>query len=261
MPLAQHIRIRTRDDSVIAATPEARRILANTVLRYGRETTLLAFSLADHHLHLQAACTHGVAGELARRIQLSLTRSLGLTAGFDPVYRKPIEDARHQRNVFHYLMKQAPHHGLDLDPLLEGTNLPDLLGLRVIGAYTAQNLRRRLPRLTRNELLAHLGLDELRPAHGPPELILDAAAAAMARPDINGKSPDALRARRAALDVASHLRPAELRSLLAISRASLYRLREMPADPAVVKAIRLQLGLMQHKRDALARAETFDAAL
>jgi hypothetical protein len=56
-------------------------------------------------------------------------------------------------------LTQIKRHGVThLDPLLEATNLPDLLGLRSVGRYTAANVRRVLPRIQRGQLLEMLDL-------------------------------------------------------------------------------------------------------
>ena len=135
--LGYHIRIRLNDDRVIASTPAAQRTLARVVLCQARWCCLLVFALADTHLHLLVACSRKEAGKLARRIEIQLSHQLDLSVGFTPAYIVPIRDGRHFYNTFYYILNQNRHHQLESDPLREATNLWDLLGLRVVGRYSA----------------------------------------------------------------------------------------------------------------------------
>jgi len=214
------------------------------ILDQGRTARLLNFSIPDTHAHINAACGVAASYELARRVELSLGRRLRLPVGFERARIKPILDLWHQNNLFTYVFNQYRHHGLDWDPTFEATNLPDLLGLRLIGAYTIDNVRGALPRVRRQQLLTWFGCDRIPPADGPVEQLLDAAAAAAALPSLCGSSRDVIAARRAALEIAAGQRQQnELTELLQISRSSLHRLRQRPANQRLVEAIRLQLGL------------------
>lgn len=42
----------------------------------------------------------------------------------------PVVDQGHLVHTFRYVLDQAHHHGIDDDPWLEGTSLPELVGLR-----------------------------------------------------------------------------------------------------------------------------------
>lgn len=247
MGLGYFIRIRARDDRVLAPIPEEKRVLARVVLNQGRETHLLAFGLADNHLHIEAACNRVVAGELARRIELSLGRRLNVDAGFQPARVDPIKDGRHLYNAFKYALGQDRRHDLDNDPLREASILPDLLGLRVLGRYAAADVRRWLPRIKRRDLLECCGIPELVPLDGPVELVVDAALAAAALPDLSGSSNETTRARRAVIEVIGRRLPTrELAQRLLVSERRVYDLKSAgPADGMLVMAIQLQLGLRQ----------------
>lgn len=216
-----------------------------------REAGLLAFGLADTHLHSENACDRQVAGELAKRIELSLDRRLGHRCGFAPVYLKPIEDARHLYSAFRYIVRQQQRHGIDTDPLHEASNLHDLLGLRLLGASTIVPVRRLLPRVTRAELLELFGISELQPADGPLAQVVAATLAAAALPALAGSSQQVVSARRAAIEVvAGRLPAAGLAALLGISVRRLYELRHEPPDPALVRAVKLQLHLLARVGDS-----------
>ncbi len=244
-PLGHHITLRLRSDRVLTPTPTERRIAARVILEQGRAAKLINFSIPDTHAHMNAACGDAASNELARRVELSLGRRLHLPVGFEPARVKPIRDVWHHSNLFTYVFNQYQHHGLDWDPYFEATNLPDLLGLRPNGAYTIDNVQRALPRVQRKQLLKWFSCDAIPPADGPMERLLDAAAAAAALPSLHGSSRDVLATRRAAVEIADGQlqRNGDLTELLQISRTSLYRLRQRPADQRLVEAIRLQLGL------------------
>jgi hypothetical protein len=242
MPLAQHIRLRRKDNSVIAPTTCAQRIVARAVLERGETFGLLAFSAADTHVHMKSACSHAEGEEYARQVEISITKQLG-GAGFAEAKVDPIAEQWHLHNLCDYILRQDRRHGIEhLDPLRECSNLPDLLGARLLGAYTLGNLKRALPRWRRDDFLRLIGVSELEPADGPLELLREAAAAAICRPELAGNAREVTAGLTAAAKVAEGLLPrARLATLLGVSRRTVYRLKDREADPALVHAIRLQL--------------------
>jgi hypothetical protein len=251
MALGQHLVFRLADNRVIAPSPEERRQVARALLELARQAELLAFGLADTHLHLLAGCAREAAGQLARRVEISLVQRLSLEVGFVPAYLKPVDEGNHLYRAFTYVLEQTTHHGLSWDPLHEASNLPDLLGMRLLGAYTAATVRRRLPRITRQDLLSRMGIGELQPVDGPAELVTRAALAAAGLPSLNGKFPEAVEARRAVVQLLRDLPLAQRAVLLGVADRTVRDLRRRPADPRLVQAIRLQLGLMQQRAQAL----------
>ena len=241
MSVAQHIMLRLVDDRVIAATKDARRLVARSVLRIGRSFGLLAFRSADSHIHNQAACSAREAGELARRIELSLGRLLALPVGFERARIKPVRDQRHAMNLFDYVFRQEERHGTELDPLFTASNLPDLLGIRLTGAYTRANVAARLPRVSDDQLAGYLGLAS---SEAPIRLddLADCAATAFALRDLRGRPREATAARRAAIAaVAGRATTAELAELLGVSARAVSLLRRGPVRQEAVRAVRLQL--------------------
>jgi hypothetical protein len=253
--LGEHIRCRLRNDGPIAATPERRRVVARIILEKGRDFDLLAFGLADTHLHL-AKGEAGAGGELARRVEIAITRRFGLEVGFERVRIEAVVDIWHLYRVFEYVLRQDRRHKIETDPLREATNLPDLLGLRGIGGYTAGNVRRLLPRVTRGQLLELLGAPKLAPADGPVERIVQSAAAAICRPQLIGYSHEVQAARRAVIAIAEdRLGSPRLAALLDVHRATVNRLRKMPPDGVLVERTRFQLGLFQARWEAAVGVE------
>jgi hypothetical protein len=260
--LGYHISLRLCEDRVLTPTPAERRIAARVILGQGRAANLVNFSIPDTHAHMNCATDRTTSNELARRVELSLGKRLHLPIGFDRARVKPVRDVWHQMRVFNYLFDQYRKHGLDWDPLFEGTSLPDLLGLRLIGTYTQENVRRYLPRVRKEQLLTWLGCSSISPADGPPELLLDAAAAAAALPSLTGRSQEVQAARRAIVEIAGpQLRQRPLAELMGISRTSLHRLKQRPVDQQLVQAVRLQLGLRAAKAAATNRKEEAGIAL
>jgi hypothetical protein len=245
MPLGHHICMRLVNDAVLAPDIQRQRALARVVLAKAEGCGLLAFALADNHLHIETADERAAAGELARVIELSLGRVLGLEVGFTPAYIRPILDAHHLYATFRYVLRQPQHHQLPVDPRREASNLPDLLGLRVLGAYTRANVRERLPRIQRADLLELLGVTELRCAQSPAEWICEAALAASALPDLHGKSAEVVATRRAIIRIASgQVSARTVAAWLNVRARAVFELRNGPVDQHLVEAITRQLHLM-----------------
>jgi hypothetical protein len=209
-----------------------------------RGLALLAFGLADNHLHLLLACARELAAQLAKVVELSLRRRLALPVPFGPAHLTPVEDSRHLDRAFRYVLRQPERHGIDGDPHREASSLPDLLGLRPLGGFTAANVRRELPRIKRHDLLELLGVADLQPADGPVEWTVEATLAAAALPSLAGTARAIVVARRAALSVLSdRVPPRRAAEALGICDRTLRRTRRAPVDAALVEAIRGQLRL------------------
>lgn len=242
--VGHHIFIRRCDDRVIAPTTREQRILARTVLGKGREFGLIAFSMADTHLHMENLGKREESVELARRVEISLGYSLDGAPRFVKAGLEEIMDQYHLINTFTYILKQDRRHGLSLDPLRDASNLPDLLGMRIVGQYTAARVRQHLPRIGRVKLLECLGVPSLMPAEGPLEDLVPAAAAAIGRSGLTGCSADVVAARRAVIEIAGReLGCTKLSRLLSVHRCSVFRIMARPVDCKLVTAVRLQVAL------------------
>jgi len=240
--LGHHIRLRLEDDRVIAPGPENRRVVTRVVLAQARREHLLAFRLVDTHLHIEVGCGREAAGRLAQRIEGSLRKRLELR--FVPAYVKLIQDQQHLNNTFRYVLDQERHHGLDTDPFHDGSNLPDLLGLRVLGQFTAENVRALLPRITRRDLLGYLGLPDLDGSPIRYDHLEPAAAAAAGLGELRGSTSEVVAARSAAVRVAGDEIPlGHLAGLLDVSIRTVQRIRSLPVDERLVVAVRRQLWL------------------
>jgi len=236
--------MRLRDNRAILHSVEHRRILCRVVLQQGRGDGLLAFSLPDTHLHIEALCGERPATRLCQRIETSLKQRLALPVGFVTYPHEPIWDQRHLYNTLRYILTQHIRHGLDLHSFLEATNLPDLLGLRLLGQYARDNIRRHLPRVRTATILSWSGVPTLHPVDGPLDAVVDATLSATALNSLAGSSQPVLEARRALIEVVGNrLDNAAQKELLGVAERTLLTLRHRPVNPQLVQAIRLQLGL------------------
>lgn len=250
-PLAHQVILRLRDDRVLAPTVAARRALAGAVARAGEPFSLLVFRAADTHLHIVALCPAPEAVELGRRVAIAIGRALALPVGFNTGHVRPVTDQAHLRSLFFYVLGQERHHGIDLDPFHDASNLPDLLGMRLLARHTLRTVRASLPRLRRADLLKPLGIAALpeEPAsYGP---LAEAAAAAGGLPTLTGRSAEVVAARRAAVHTARDaLSGAETARLLGLSERAITRLRGEETDKDLVLAVRRQLAVRAARPEA-----------
>ncbi len=252
--LGFHMMFRADDDRVLAPRPELRRALAVSIYRVAAPFPLLAFGAADTHLHLEALCERKAATDLAHRVMCSLRWSLGLTVPFRPVRMKRLDDQHHLVATFHYVLKQRNRHGVATDPCLDASSLPELLGMRVISSDTLRRVREHIPRLRRDELLAHLGPAALEPAGddllqhliamGRGDLLRDAAAGAAGLPDLTGNRPRVVAARAALVRLLSRCCPARaVAEVVGCASPTIRRLRTTPRDERLERALRLQAAM------------------
>jgi len=270
-PITQHMVLRFIDDRVFAPNPAAQRKLARIVLRQGRPFSLLSFGGADTHLHVLPYCDLPRATELDRRLKIQIKLALHPSAVFARTSYTDVFDEWHLAKAFRYDIVQARHHGCNVDPFFETTVLPDLLGLRLIegrdrmgegdGSYVIANVASYLPRVSMEQLWSFF--EGPRPDLTDDELVWDdleqAAAAAVALPDVTGKTPAACAARAAAIQLAARtLIPDRLAKLLGCSTRTLWRGRRAPLRQGLLEAVRMQLALRSAaalRRRALPPAE------
>lgn len=240
--IGYHITLRLKDDRVIAASPAERRAAVCVMIRQGRNRRLLACVVVDTHLHAIVLCSRAQAGEYAGRTATTLHRALGLGVPFEPARIKPIRDRRYLANGFDYLMRQDEHHALSTVDFHDGTNLPDLVGMRVNGAYCRQLLCEQLPRVSERALLDRLRVDWSQEVDFDPSLLIEATLAATGRVSLKGKARENLVARRAAAGVARlRMTAPELAELFGIDVRTAFRLRAASYDKALARAIELQM--------------------
>ncbi len=189
------------------------------------------------------------SGQLARRLEISLHRSLKLDINFTPAFIKPIQDQQHLRSTFFYILKQNTHHQTQFDPYHDGSNFPDLIGLRCLNSSSIECIRRYLPRVSRKIILEELNLSPDTPISDFSQ-IKHATAAAIAREDLYGRNVSITAAKIAALQLTkNHLQVSEIISLLQISRAFYYKKHTLrsPTINKLQAAIKSQLQIRQRE--------------
>lgn len=240
-PLGFHIMLRLADGRLLAPTVGERRVLARALLAQGVRRGLVAFGLADTHLHVMLLASRTIAGAFARYVETSLHWRLGVGVPFEPARLLPLRDQHHAYKTFDYVHRQDVRHELGIDVLREGTTLPDLLGLRVLDATTRSRVRAHLPRITRESLLVHFppGAFGFAPdASAPLDLLVEAACAAFAIEDLARRSADTARARHAAVHAAGQRASCRaLADVFELSSRQINALRSRPAPPEAVSAI------------------------
>ncbi len=203
MEIAWQLILRARDSRVLAPDSAQRRAWSRTLGLAAVGQPLLAHGLADTHGHLLVVCDRSDAGRLARGLGRTLHACLQPEIEREPVRLSPVCDQAHLANAFAYVLGQLHHHGLrGIDPYLDGTALPDLLGLRPLGAWMATQVRRHLPRVGREELLGRLRVDPWSIPTRELSALAEAVAAAAGQPCALGRSPLLFEARMAGVALA-----------------------------------------------------------
>jgi hypothetical protein len=154
--IGQHITMRLSDDRVIAPSIADRRAAARVLLRHGTRAGLLAFRVVDTHVHVLVRCDRAVAGSFAHATEVALRATLRLPIPFEPARIRPVLDQPHLYRAFGYVLRQEIRHGTSMDPVHDGSSLPELLGLRVVDDLVAQRVAASLPRLDARSLVSLL---------------------------------------------------------------------------------------------------------
>ena len=237
-PIGYHTTLRLEEDRPIATSPAERRLLAKTVLTVARAFKLLAFRWADTHGHFLCIGDRATCAELARRIEIAIQ------VHFDPGVRfarprfKPVFNLWHLQEAAFYIWRQDKRHGFGNDPHHDASNVPDLLGARVNGIWTAPIVREHLSRIGRDELLEAAGWTVL--GEGGPELLVDACVSAACLPDLSGRTSEVVATRRAAV-VALPERTSILAGALGVTKQAIRKMRRAETNPLLVRAIQMQL--------------------
>jgi len=253
--LGFHVMLRSDDDRVLAPSPALRRGLARSLYRVATGFPLTAFGAADNHLHLEVLGDRAMAGDLAHRVMCSLHWALELPVEFAPVRYKRLEDQGHKRSTFHYTLNQRNRHGVQSDPFLDASSLPELLGMRVLDPGDSVRLvSEHFPRVQRGGLLRHLDLEVLEPTSdaqvralvdaGREDLLRDSAAGAVGVANLLGRTPEVVAARTALVQLlAGCCTAGEIGDLVERTGSVVRRARHRPRQPRLEHATRLQIAL------------------
>lgn len=216
---------------------------------------LVLFSLVDDHLHVVLRCSRTVAGVRARAL-IGAWRALGATS-IEHRDTRPVENRAHMLRLVSYFVKQVQHHGLvgAQAALWTGSCFLDLVGARAIGALDLPGrLVSILPRYDLREAYACVGMDtmELRPLGrdrvrelGAARIAVASAAAHCVGPQLRGRLPAVVSARRTAVGIGAWAGfPAgEMAWALGITPRGVRKLLAQGAPENVVRATHLRLAL------------------
>jgi len=242
-----HLTLSTRRREPIARDLESRRAVLRALARVaGRQAVL--FCLVDDHLHLVVEGDRRVAGARAS----GLTRALGtmVTARTDGFHIRPVEGRSHLEWLVGYVLTQTTRHGLAEHPALyEGSCFQDLVGARLLKGFQGSMLWRWLPRWTPARLCRIVDVASTRPVTDREltrvslDQILTAARAALCT-ELSGRRPPAVRARRAAVGLATlaGFRSADAARALGCTPRAVQSLRHSP-DAEAEGAVRHRIGL------------------
>ena len=226
--------------------PRTRARIRAAARALGREGSLLAFHVSDTHLHVLAAGSREEVGRLARRLELRLLSVLG---GITPPTYTRIEDAPHLEHAFEYILRNDERHGVLPDPWRENSNLPDLLGLRLLASATVPRVREHLERVNGPWLRNLAGFPTLDGPLPAPDLIgaevADIPWSLLGRDHPHDRGRDATGVRAALLHVAATagVPRARLRDALAVTDSCVAKALHRPAPPPMLRAVRRQLDL------------------
>lgn len=253
-PLGQHLVIRLEDNRVLLTNRHQRRRAARSIYRIARPFQMLAYGFADTHLHVVVLGSRLRALELARRVEIALQRQRRYGVRFLPARATPVRDQFHLGNAVSYVLSQAWRHGLKGDPFFEGSSLPDLLGLRVVGARSRALVQEHLPRFDFDALWQKLPtgpVGEPASAQDLREHLVEACLAATCMEQLGGRGRRQRLVREAAVAlVDGALGTAEVAGLLGCSREGLRAVRGGGDGRGLLGAIRGQVGLRSGVRVA-----------
>jgi hypothetical protein len=168
---------------------------------------------------------------------------------------RPVESRDHLEGLVRYFLGQPRKHQLRAHPALyTGTCFSDLIGARTIGDFQPR-IFEALPRFRAERACDQVGVPKavLRPASdeqlrvaGVARLVAAAAAALCVGPELRGKAPAMLDARRLAVHLTDRcgLPRAELPRLLGVSPRTVRRLAHESVSPLALRAARLQIALV-----------------
>lgn len=250
--LGYHLVLRLGDDRVIAPSRAERRRVARKLAELSRTFGVVAWKLADTHLHVLLVGDEAAAAELVRRLRIWFTNALRPGVPLELQRRKPVAAQSHLEAAFRYVLRQDDHHGLETDALQEASSLPDTLGLRVLCPEIALRVKERLPRTKRDMLLVPLGVAALE-EEVHVEHLAEAAAAAYALEALPLRG-DGARARAAAAVAARRdVGTGAIARALGITVPAASRLAARDAPARDVRAVRLQMALRAARPPAPAR--------
>lgn len=237
--------IRLSDDRVLTTAPERRRTVA---AHLAGKSPMLAFAVADTHAHLLLSCDRTHAGQVARSVEISMSKRFRFGVAFEPARIRPVKDQSHLYRSYLYVLRQGSRHGLPPDPTHDACSVVDLLGLRrVAGSQIVERAKEHLPRLDTPAIAEEFGLNDLLGSGASGELdgydgaqLAAATAAAVGAHTLTLRSSVTRDAIVAAVHLTRSFDSDQVAGWLGTTRRSVQRLRHLDRDPVIVRAVRMQ---------------------
>lgn len=245
-----HLTFATEGRHVLFADEASRRAAVRALTRV-RGVRILLFCVVDDHVHVVFWARPSRQGALKKAFHNVLAPVAQVRVL--PGRLRRVNGRSHLWWLVRYLLAQVVKHGLSAHPALWcGSCFLDLIGARWLPSLVL-HITDALPRLTRGEVLAAVGLDRMpRPLEdaeirglGARRLVAAAAAAACAEPALRGNRQEVVQARRAAvrLGVAAGMTVSELAWALGASTRTVQRLKHADVEEALIEAVRVRLAL------------------
>ena len=215
------------------------------MLQHGESRGLVAFRIADTHVHALIVGTREEAGRFALFAEAGLRKRLRIPVAFERCRIRAVDSERHLANTLRYIFKQEEHHDTAFDLAHDGSSLPDLLELRVVAPWILKRVRQLLPRLKRAVILGWLQAPRFETIEPDVARLADAAAAVWSLDGVAGLTEAHANARRAAVHVFDRLgnRSVSAAHVLQIPVRSVTRYRSEQVSAAALHAVESQLRL------------------
>jgi hypothetical protein len=252
-----HLTVRSDGSQAILGEVDARLEAVRRVTAHLGCSTLF-FSVADTHWHSLNAVPVDRLGVVRRDLE-AVFRHLD-QGSFERPHFKPVENIGHLLSCFNYVLGNREKHDLPGDPHADpGSCAPDLLGARILPGFDPQAWRAHLPRFEPRDLFSRVGLRPVEQAsndvireRGAVRLV-EAAAAAVARPALRGNTPEVVAARVAVVRIGLNagFAPSELAYALEVRRQGIPERRHLEApelEVVVRKRVSFDLQLEGRKR-------------
>ena len=240
------LKLRLGEEGHIASTPAELRTMSRAVLSQGRAVELLAFRCEANQLRVVAACDEARAHKLDRRLKIQLRRLLHPNVRFGHTWIDVHNDVFKLSRAFKSVVRRSGWAERK-DPFDEGSNLLDLLGLRICGGYTIATVKTKLPDIQREFLLSRIGFTDLGAERLPQawHTLGEATLSVVAALDLQKRSIELAEAKHAAVRVvAPVLRTEAIGALLRLKPRTVRALRaDEKVNPRLCRAIVLQLQL------------------
>jgi hypothetical protein len=249
---AWHTNWTTIDRPTLFPSEASKREALHLLVRILGQAAVL-FCIVDDHVHAVIMGPRRVVGP--RCADLSQALNQCQNHRLNPAHFSEVKGRGHLKTLIRYVLDQTSHHdlqGIEHPALWVGSNFQDLVGARHMDGLASRLLFEHLPRLRRAEVFEKLGLPEIVPASnnelykaGIGPLVVSAAAATGAPPNLKGNSPATVKARTAFVHLARQIGypNMDIAHALDVNPRTVRRLVKSHIHPQIVEAVKIQVAL------------------